>query len=123
MAKSSFSWDMDTLTPALEVIDDATDRFVTATMAMHAPRAEAFAKREASWTDRTSNARNGLFATSERGSGVWRIIVAHGVPYGIWLEVRFSGRYAIIQPTIAHEGPEVMKTIAAGYWAGLIGGI
>jgi hypothetical protein len=91
------------------------DRVLTAATAYHATRAEAYARSNAPWTDRTSNARNGLFAKAERDRPYYRIIVAHSVPYGIWLEVRFSGRYAIIRPTVDHEGPELMKTAAMAY--------
>jgi hypothetical protein len=40
------------------------------------------------------------------------IVLSHGVPYGIWLEVRFSGKYAIVTPAIPYWGPKVM-TLAA----------
>lgn len=120
MAKNSFRFVSDTLTPGIAVIDAAADRFITATMGYHAPRAEAYAKREAPWTDQTSNARNGLFAVTEFNRPNYRIIVAHAVPYGIWLEVRFSGRYSVLEPTVRAEGQEVMKTIAAGFMAGLL---
>jgi hypothetical protein len=41
------------------------------------------------------------------------MIVAHSVSYGIWLEVRFSGKYAIIKPTIDYIGPILMDRIAS----------
>lgn len=85
---------------------------LTAIMAYHATRASAYAKSNAPWRDQTSNARNGLYARAERSVSTYRIIVGHGVEYGVWLEVRWSGRYAIIRPTIDHEGPEVMTTVA-----------
>lgn len=121
MAKrAGFNFAADTLSPALAVIDDAADRFITATMGYHTPRAEAYAKTNAPWTDQTTNARNGIFAVMEKDRPNYRIIVGHAVPYGIWLEVRYAGRYAILEPTVRHEGQEVMKTIAAGFLAGLM---
>lgn len=124
MAKESFRFTTDTLTPALGAVDVAADRFIKATMGYHADRAEAYAKREAPWTDQTTNARNGLFAVTDfSGPFRYRIIVAHSVPYGVWLEVRFAGRYAILEPTVRHEGVEVMKTLQAGFMAGLIRGV
>lgn len=100
------------------------DRALRAAFEFHAPRAVAYARQNAPWTDRTTNARNGLFATVGNGSGraasgrftagsgrgVYSLTLSHGVPYGIWLETRFSGRFAIIRRTIDHEGPELMKT-------------
>lgn len=123
MAKRAFEFVSDTLTPALGKLDDAGDRFLTAVMGRHAPLAEAYAKQNAPWVDQTTNARNGLFAKPEFDRPSYRIIIGHAVPYGIWLEVRFAGRYAILEPTVRTQGIEVMKTIQAGYMRGLIGGI
>lgn len=123
MARHSFEFTSDSLTPAIDKIEDSVDRFLTATVGYHAPRAEAYAKANAPWTDRSTNARSGLFAKAEFDRPRYRIIVAHAVPYGVWLEVRYAGRYAILEPTIRHEGEEVMKTISAGLMAGLISGV
>jgi hypothetical protein len=101
----------DTLRPGLESFDNRLDHAVDATMHFMAPRVEAYGKLNAPWTDRTSNARNGLFA--EPG-GIGRehwIDFAHSVSYGIWLEVRFGGRYQIILPTIQTMGRETMTTL------------
>lgn len=111
MASTGITWDDRALFNRLKTFNARADRFITAATAYHATRAVAYARQNAPWTDRTSNARNGLFARAEREAPVYRIIVGHSVPYGIWLEVRWSGRYAIIRPTIDHEGPELMKTI------------
>ena len=62
---------------------------------------EKEAKEDATWTDRTANARQTLHAFIEELSDeTVRLYLSHGMPYGIWLEVRFAGRYAIIWPTI-----------------------
>lgn len=124
MAKG-FSWDDAVIVDAMAHMDSSVDRFLTAVIGYHAPQAEAHAKREAPWTDQTSNARNGLFAVpdfSER-PGSYRIVVGHSVPYGVWLETRWSGRYAILMPTVHAQGIEVMKTIQAGGMRGLLNGV
>lgn len=121
----SFSWDDAVIVDALNVMDASVDTFLTAVMGKHAPDAEAYAKSNAPWTDQTSNARNGLFAVpdlSERPNS-YRIVVGHAVPYGIWLEVRFGGRYSILMPTIKDQGTEVMKTIQAGGMRALLNGV
>jgi len=77
--------------------------------------AETFAKNNAPWTDRTGNARSGLHAEVEvidQGKA-FELTVAHTVSYGIWLEVRFSGRYAIIQPTVDYIGALLISRIAS----------
>lgn len=65
----------------------------------------------APWTDRTGNARNGLKAEHQKQEMRWhQLTLSHSVPYGIWLEVRWSGRYAILNPTLEKIGPELMRT-------------
>lgn len=118
---SGVRWDARQLEVALKVFDPMVDRAVTAAMAYHATRAVAWARQNAPWIDRTTNARNGLFTRAERNAPIYRIIVAHSVPYGVWLEVRFNGRYQIIRPTVDHEGPEVMKTVSR-LFAAMAGG-
>lgn len=112
---NGITWVDDALVNNLKTFDARMDRVLTAATAYHATRAQAYARENAPWTDRTSNARNGLFAKAERDRPRYRIIVGHSVPYGIWLEVRFAGRYAIIRPTVDHEGPELMKTASTAF--------
>lgn len=68
------------------------------------------AKATAAWTDRTGNARTGLFGTSEAdfAAKVVTIYLSHGavIDYGVWLELANSGRYAVIMRTMqAHYEP------------------
>lgn len=93
------------------------DRHIKKVILAHMIRAESesttYAKQNAPWTDRTGNARAGLFskARAVNGGESFELIVAHSMSYGLWLEIRFSGKYAIIQPTIDHIGPILMKRI------------
>lgn len=73
---------------------------------------ENYMKQEAVWTDRTSNARNGLSARYDGEKGnVHRIVIFHMVDYGIWLEVAHEAHYAIINPTLKEQGPKVMAEL------------
>lgn len=74
-----------------------------------APEVESYMKVNAPWTDQTSNARNGLAARAYTDGSEQGIILFHQVDYGIWLETRFGGRNAIINPTIERMGPRVMS--------------
>lgn len=76
-----------------------------------APQAEAHMKTNAPWTDRTGAARNGLHAKVVGGNDVIGIVLYHSVPYGIFLEVRWNGAYAIILPTIQEYAPKFLDTI------------
>lgn len=102
----------DNLTPRLAVFDDKMDAGLHLAVEWSATRAEAAARRNARWKDQTTNARNGLmtkpFHTKGKEHGY---VLHHSVPYGIWLEVRWSGKYAIIMPTILDEVPELMKVV------------
>lgn len=73
-----------------------------------ARRTEAYAKAHAPWQDRTGDARQGLTAIGEQRLVRYTITLFHTVDYGIWLEVRWDGKYAIIVPTIEHMGPIFM---------------
>lgn len=109
---SGIRWEDKQLVNTLQTLDARIDRFLTASIRYHATRATAFARQSAPWTDRTTNARNGLFAKAERDRPRYRIVVGHSVPYGIWLETRWSGRYRVIVPTVDHESKELMTTVS-----------
>lgn len=77
---------------------------------------ETEAKNNAKWTDRTSNARNGLKGGVEvRGQGRFVLYLSHSVDYGVWLEKANSGNYAIIGPTIDANIDKIKNTVNR-YW-------
>lgn len=108
--KSGFSWSQDQIRPSLKGSEQKAHAYLSRTTTYHALRAEAYAKINAGWTDRTTNARDGLIAVARNSVGHHEIILYHTMPYGIFLEIRWAGRYAIIRPTIRHEAPEYFKT-------------
>ena len=64
------------------------------------------------WTDRTGMAKALLTAkVSQPSKEIIRITLAHGVEYGIWLELANEKNYAIIAPTIREEGPRVVQDL------------
>jgi hypothetical protein len=73
-------------------------------------KVEAYMKTTAPWTDRTTNARNGLAAKAVKVEKFrhW-ILLTHSVHYGIYLETKNDGKYAVIMPTIRVYGPKVMS--------------
>jgi hypothetical protein len=72
---------------------------------------ESYMRSNAPWQDQTGNARNGLSARPFQTATNVGIDLFHTVPYGIWLETRFSGQYAIIVPTINAKAPEIMSSV------------
>ena len=64
------------------------------------------------WTDRTGLAKTLLNAkVSQPSPTIVRITLAHGVNYGIWLELAHEKNYAIIAPTIREEGPRIVEDL------------
>ena len=71
---------------------------------------QADARISAPWTDRTGNARSGLFAVAERAaSDVVEVYLSHGhtINYGVYLELSRGGRYAAIMPTLERNLPQL----------------
>lgn len=64
------------------------------------------------WTDRTNMAKATLRAVvSQPNKDTVRIALAHGVNYGIWLELANEKNYAIVAPTIREESPRVIEDL------------
>lgn len=113
MARGVF-FNLDSLTPNLKKYMPAVDAGVDLAFDSMVPIAEGYMRTNAPWTDRTGNARNGLRARHDAKPTVsHELILYHTMPYGIWLEVRWSGRYAIIALTLQAMGPDTMERVAA----------
>ena len=48
---------------------------------------------------------------SQPSPTIVRITLAHGVDYGIWLELAHEKNYAIIAPTVREEGPRIVSDL------------
>jgi len=105
-----FVWE-DEVTPNLDNLAPFIEKLVATTMSYYAPKASNYAKSNAPWTDRTSNARNGLTARAGKEGSTHYIVIAHQVPYGIYLETRWGGKYAILNETVQAMMPQVMQTL------------
>ena len=69
---------------------------------------ETHAKSKAPWDDRTGDARSGITAEVQNTDDLIVLQLFHTVDYGVWLEVRWGGKYAVILPTIEQKGPDVL---------------
>jgi hypothetical protein len=102
---TTFVMTSDTLTPGLLRFPVELDLKIARLVDLFSFKVESYARTNAPWTDRTGNARNGLRAVPFHESPIAHgITLFHSVPYGIWLEVRHEGRYAIINKTIESQG-------------------
>lgn len=80
--------------------------------ATKASELQATMKTKRPWTDRTGMAKALLNAkVSQPSSDIVRITLAHGVDYGIWLELAHEKNYAIIAPTVREEGPRIVSDL------------
>lgn len=114
----------NSLMPRLMSVDTVIKKGVQATMLRYEPIAEARVKEKAPWTDRTGNARNGLAAKAILGGETEQLVIFHQVPYGIYLETKNNGKYAVIMPTVMDIGKEIMGTMNKIFSAlGVTGGV
>ena len=101
-------------------------QYMSRTTELYSLRSETFAKSKAPWTDRSGNARSGLSsmwsAYVGTDGGRFEIDVFHRVPYGIWLEVKYNGRWSIINKTIDTQGRKYFET-ANQVFAKMFGGV
>lgn len=65
---------------------------------------ESYAKENRPWTDRTSRARQSLKGSWKKEGSSYKVQIAHGVKYGVWLEFANERRYAILMPTVQKVG-------------------
>ncbi len=117
MPRSGLTWTV-TPTQAMGQLTTAyiaaIRRGVRAIAQRRAPEIEAWMKTNAVWTDRTSNARQGLSAEVEDLSlDMVAIVMAHGVSYGVYLEWANQGRFSILSPAVDTWGPILMNDVRA----------
>lgn len=101
-----------TLKKNLDKMSEKLGALVLMYAATKASEIESKMKQNRPWTDRTGLAKARLSArVSQPNKNTIRITLAHGVDYGIWLELAHGKNYAIIAPTIRDEGPRVVKDL------------
>lgn len=112
MARSGVRFDKRKLQAEVETFNERANRAVGAAFEYQAPKSEARMRVTAPWTDRTTNARSGLFTAPRHSRTMHELLLSHGVSYGIYLENRFSGRYATVRPEIPRAGEDLMRLIS-----------
>lgn len=101
-----------------KALDQYGDRVLTAIAAVAqyvATQMQDSAKANATWEDRTGNARTGLFGTSEAdfAQHIVTIYLSHSatIDYGIWLELANEGRYSIVMQTMEAHYDQLMSML------------
>lgn len=69
-----------------------------------AKQMQAYARANAPWQDQTGDARDGLTGVyiAEQAANISAAIIAHTVPYGIYLETMNGGAFRILFPTVLY---------------------
>jgi hypothetical protein len=93
--------------------EDAIVAAVYKVMDFFRPQIEADMRASATWTDRTGNARQSLWAALDWVGEALVIVIGHGMPYGFWLEVIQAGKFAIIAPTLDKWMPRIWSAVKA----------
>lgn len=109
--RSGIHWYYDTLTPSLRLFPAAVNKMIEERMDEAAADIEDYMKANAPWDDQTGDARDGLGAEAHTEGFHHYIELFHSVDYGIWLEVKWSGQWAIIVPTMEAMGPHVVANL------------
>lgn len=113
----SFTWDTSKF-KSTKHMEDKLQRALYGVVKYWDGPVETWMKHNAPWTDRTTNARNGLFATAQKsGSRIagstFAIVLGHTVDYGIYLEngTRYMRARPVVQPAIQRYAPKVIRTL------------
>ena len=110
MEASNFTINIDELSQNLDEFQGRLKYAVQMYASTKANELEALMKANRKWTDRTGMAKARLNASiSEPDENTIRITLAHGVEYGIWLELANEKNFAIIAPTLSQQGPRVIE--------------
>jgi len=62
------------------------------------------------WINRTHAALQGLSGQASVGRDAVRIVLAHGVDYGVYLELARDGQNAILGPTLNAAAPRIYRS-------------
>lgn len=108
---SSFEFKPGSLKRNLKAFDGDVNALVAGVVDYRGDRAVAWMKTNAKWTDRSGNARQTLSGYGLHTTEYHELHLHGGMPYQIWLEIRWSGRYAVIWPAVKYQGLALMNQL------------
>ncbi|MEG0579570.1 MAG: hypothetical protein RR490_06605, partial [Niameybacter sp.] len=100
----SFKMNTSGLEKGLSMFEDRADMAVGMFAEISALQLQNDARVNAKWTDRTGAARQRLTGSAGKVAKGYRLTLAHGVDYGIWLELAHEKRFEVIEPVIRFTG-------------------
>lgn len=111
----NMKWYYDTLTPGMATFAAKMAVVTHELMDEMVDPVQEYMRTNAPWEDQTGAARDGLTAETARDGLDFVMVLYHTVDYGIWLEIKHSGQYAIIIPTLEMMGPEIMLRLQGAF--------
>lgn len=104
-SNTSFKFDTSKLEKGLKTFESKAMAAIEMKVStQYVPKLKESAQLNARWENRTGEARRRLNSSYETVSNGFNLVLAHGVNYGIWLELANEKRYAIIMETIEYVG-------------------
>jgi hypothetical protein len=97
------------LEKGLESLSNKSDIKIKNYLSTTERKLDNYAKKNAPWKNHSGRARLGLHSYTEKTPFGYRLIIAHGVDYGIWLELAHEKKYAILNETIQQNTNDIMK--------------
>jgi hypothetical protein len=111
MANPTFEFKPGSLGRNLNNFDHNINALVAGVVDYRGTKAVAWMKTNAPWKDQTGNARATLAAYGLHAA-TWHELHLHGgMPYQIWLEIRWAGRFAVIGPAVKYQGLALMNQL------------
>lgn len=107
--------DISDMVGKMESMGTRADAAVRIFAQQGAEKLRSHAQKNARWTDRTGSARQRLNAYVSAMADGYRITLAHGVEYGIWLELAHGKKYAIIPEAINYVGSTEIMPAYEGF--------
>lgn len=104
IALASFKLDAEQVVQNMAKFENKFDAALYQFANNGAQKMEAYAKQNRPWTDRTGRARQSLKGSAYKANKGYRLEIAHGVSYGIYLEYKYNRKYAILWPTVNTVG-------------------
>lgn len=101
---NGFRFDISRMVAGLTNLESASDKAIRVYAEQGALQLQNFARENRRWTDRTGQARQRLHGYVGAIPEGYRITLAHGVDYGLWLELAHEKRFSIIPQTIEYVG-------------------
>lgn len=102
---SSFKFDASKLEKGLKLFENKAKKVIEMKVStQYVPKLKENAQLNAKWENQTGEARRRLNSSYETVTDGFNLVLAHGVDYGIWLELANEKKYAIIMDTIEYVG-------------------